>query len=115
MPANDFHVGHHRKPSGRTIYENLAFCDLHGAWSFEKGLSGQDLFGAHHELVSHLDRCLPLAGGQVSWLAGLGRQGTYGWKPVGVESDAWWRRNLPVFTGLPTPHSPGLCASPGPK
>ena len=41
MPANDFHVGHHQKPSGRTIYENLAFCDLHGAWSFEKGLSGQ--------------------------------------------------------------------------
>lgn len=51
--------------------------------------------------ISHLGRCPPPAGGQVSQLTGLGGQDTVEAKPA-LESNPW-RRRLPVPHGTPPP------------
>ena len=79
LRANDFHLGHHRKPYGWAIYRKTGrfFGELGGDWPFEKRLTEQrdrenPIFGLHQELSPYLGRCLPLVGGQVSGLAGHG-------------------------------------------
>lgn len=79
LRANDFHLGHCRKPYGWAIYRKTGrfFGELGGDWPFEKRLTEQrdrenPIFGLHQELSPYLGRCLPHVCGQVSGLAGHG-------------------------------------------